>query len=49
MKRHIHQSRKTLSSLTNLVFLKRLLYLLQVGQKTNVGANLESKHEKLTK
>lgn len=49
MKRHIHQSRKTLSSLTNLVFFKRLLYLLQVGQKTNVSANLESKHEKLTK
>lgn len=49
MKRHICQSRKILSSLTNLVFLKRLLYLLQVGQKTNVSANLESKHEKLTK
>lgn len=49
MKRHIHQSRKTLSSLTNLVFLKRLLYLLQVGQKTDVSANLERKHEKLIK
>lgn len=49
MKRHIHQSRKSLSSLTNLVFLKRLLYFLQVGQKTNVSANLERKHKKLTK
>lgn len=49
MKRHIHQSRKPLSPLTNLVFLKRLLYLLQVGQKTNVSANLERKHKKLTK